>query len=420
MRGSRPQPRIWTLVLASVIAAGCLQPGTRVSNDASGMGLATLFEPDAWMPAEVRLNYRNSASSAPHRGVQEAMVAINPSDPKNVLVFGMDFNVRNDNPDVYAASRLFRSVDGGRTWTDEGILPFDADAPAPTRPSGDPVVIFDRDGMAHVAALSASEGQRGIHVRSSNDGGQTWSSPIIAVADVRNTATNDCRGTDKEMLGSDASTHRLYLTFTWFIYDCSLPSYEYGTLIGKTRAEVWMSTSDDRGRSWAAPVRLRDSYAIGSVPRVGPDGTLYVVMYSTEKAPVGSACPSLLGTLFGEPFSAVAVMASKDGGNSWRTHLQGVCESTWMNVVQKRLGLPPVPILVTAPGLSVDPQTGDAYVAFLSTHTWRAEPVCSPWSRWTVAGPGRLRGRSPSASPGKHSSPPSSPTVDEPGFSTCR
>ena len=197
----------------------------------------------------------------------EPGVAVNPSDPKQVVAVFQD--------NAHAAY----SRDAGHTWTvAEGV------APANYRVSGDVSTVFDNQGHAFICYIAFDKlgsfnywahgaTRNGIFVRRSLDGGKTWEPEHIPVAEQ--TSTPGIPFEDKPYIVADTSKSKyagnLYVGWTrWRLTD----------------SQMVICRSTDDGKTWSAPVEIdahpglpRDDNgaAEGFDGVVGPDGTLYVV-----------------------------------------------------------------------------------------------------------------------------------------------
>jgi len=95
----------------------------------------------------------------------EPHLAVNPRDPRNMVVAAMAFP-RSARPHVL---RVYVSRDGGESWRRVSIEATDV-------PGGDPWLAFGPEGTLYLAYLNESAS---LHIRRSDDGGQTWSAPTI-------------------------------------------------------------------------------------------------------------------------------------------------------------------------------------------------------------------------------------------------
>jgi len=197
----------------------------------------------------------------------EPGVAVNPSDPKQVVAVFQD--------NAHAAY----SRDSGHTWTvAEGVTPSNY------RVSGDVSTVFENQGHAFICYIAFDKlgtfnywahgaTRNGIFVRRSLDGGKTWEPEHIPVAEQ--SSTPGIPFEDKPYIIADTSKSKyagnLYIGWTrWRLTD----------------SQMLISRSTDDGKTWSAPVEIdehpglpRDDNgaAEGFDGTVGPDGTLYVI-----------------------------------------------------------------------------------------------------------------------------------------------
>ena len=322
-----------------------------------------------WAPTDVGVSKAATLFRGEQKSLYEPAIAIDPTNPNNVLAFAIDLSVQNVNDRLWSVTRGYRSTNGGRTWVDKGPLDYtNSPRDAAKTDSGDPVVAFDSNGTAYYASLASPPGRPGgIYVHRSRNGGASWEKPSVAVSEIEDEDKDICTGTDKEWLSIDPRTGDLYLTYTLFTYSCSGLGDPLGadTFTRLQTIDIFLTRSQDGGRSWSKPREIWHGYALGAIPRVGPDGTLYTAFWATVVSPP-SACPTALGTATvkggGRPFAAIVMGSSKDRGKTWTYHHESVCG--------------PEPALLTKPGrfvggfflpaLSVDPVDGNAYVVYPS------------------------------------------------------
>jgi hypothetical protein len=226
--------------------------------------------------------------------------------------------------------------------------------------------VFDPAGTAYFASLAKPpEGGGGIYVHRSTDAGASWGLPVLAVADTRDVAADVCTSSDKEWLSVDPHTSEVYLAYTSLTFRCSSPPDPVG--IGDfariSDTGIYLTASEDGGQTWRPPQRLWTGYALGAIPKVGPDGTLHVAFWAS--VPSSDAfCPSLPGTLLvhsgGKRFAAIVVMSSSDNGETWRYHQEGTCPLDLAEQVKpgRFVGGNILPTLAT------DATTGFTYVAW--------------------------------------------------------
>jgi hypothetical protein len=197
----------------------------------------------------------------------EPAVAVNPNNPQQVVAVFQD--------NVHASY----SDDAGRTWkAAEGV------APPNYRVSGDVSIAFDNQGHAFVCYIAFDKlgtfnywahgaSRNGIFVRRSLDGGKTWETNHVPVAEQPTQPGIPFE--DKPYIVADTSKGKyagnLYVGWTrWRIAD----------------SQMVISRSTDDGKTWSAPVEIdrhpglpRDDNgaAEGFDGVVGPDGRLYSI-----------------------------------------------------------------------------------------------------------------------------------------------
>jgi hypothetical protein len=187
---------------------------------------------------------------------EETAIAINPTDPANVLGVAQ------------TPCRFYPSFDGGATWA-EGTLsdPYQL---------GDPSVIFDIFGHAYYCYIGTWT-HSGIFINKSTDGGRTWranGTPVIQ-------HVGDVPFEDKSYPVSDWTNGpgrgNIYVSWTQFDH--------YGSTSPGDSSRILFSRSIDRGDTYSTPIRLSDHggdavdsdlTVEGAMPAVGPDGTVYV------------------------------------------------------------------------------------------------------------------------------------------------
>lgn len=157
----------------------------------------------------------------------ELHVAAHPRNARN-LVAGA---ITHAKPDGSAATKVYTTFDGGRTWSDIAF-------PEQMKHGGaDPQVAFTPRGTALFTTLTSAPDETGrtrafLHVYRSEDGGATWSRPSDLGASY-----------DHEMITVDQTTGR----FAGRVYLSVLYGREY---------DLGLFRSDDDGRSFIGPVRF--------------------------------------------------------------------------------------------------------------------------------------------------------------------
>ena len=207
-------------------------------------------------------------------------------------------------------SGIYVSSDGGKSWTNKGLLDDQASwAGAGVISYGDPVITFGPKPDGHggysyaagarayyvsLATITSLKGFEHIVVSYSDDDGVTWSAPVIAT-----TRTNAAQFNDKNWITVDrnaASPYfgRVYVSWT---------AFRSATVTGYGNEPVMVSISANGGASFGAPKQVSQAGnngtgngRQGTSSTVGPDGTAYVAF---------------------EQGSSQVVTVSRDGGASW-------------------------------------------------------------------------------------------------------
>jgi hypothetical protein len=223
----------------------------------------------------------------------ELAIAVDPRNGKHLVAGSNDYYYRFNNStgarQAIVPTGFFTSFDGGKTWID-GQIPMQSGNGA-----GDPSPAFDRKhGVVLMAQLENTTGLGGantsqghVSVSRSGDGGRTWSEPITV---MHGTGVLQSLFYDKEWITVDNNPDspyygRAYLTSTLF------ESGQQGSYLA---SPIYMSYSDDGGRTWTTPKEISGSHPScsyqetggadsrecdedqNSVPEVAPNGDLYV------------------------------------------------------------------------------------------------------------------------------------------------
>ncbi len=184
----------------------------------------------------------------------EPNLVVNPSDPQHLVVSWMGVA-----PPDYSSLHIRTKVsfDGGTTW---GHL-TDHPHPCTNCTSADPTMAFHKQGMlylVYIDYISSTCNTGGIYIRSSEDGGQSWSTPMKAW-DV-----NEISGEypiDRPWLVVDnsgqPSSETLYLT--------TMPATRCGAAPPN---EPYLKVSSDSGQTWSNydPIDT-PGYEVGNIPQ---------------------------------------------------------------------------------------------------------------------------------------------------------
>lgn len=210
---------------------------------------------------------KERAVGKPSMGCNEPTVAL---DPRNS---GLQLVATN-------IAHQFRSKNGGRRFRH-------SEAKSSHGVYGDPVLLFDENGMAYFVHLSKDSTHHwpdffdGIVVQRSVDAGKTWDNGVCI--------GRNGRMHDKAWISLDRSPRspmlgNLYLSWTQFDrYDSRKP---------EDSTRILVSRSTDRGLHFTEPISISDrsgdcldgDHTVeGATTCTGPDGTVYAVWAGDEK-----------------------------------------------------------------------------------------------------------------------------------------
>lgn len=311
--------RVLAVVLLCGVGAlaGCAAPGghgTPAESSSSGGWALDCYGgfPDWSDPCTSRTTRHNGPSN-------ENWLAVNPTDPLNVVVMGKDYNPAASDC-VWMGVEVTK--DGGRTWT-ESYLGGNLSQRQPTDASfgytcnTDPMFAFDAQGTLYASFEVYSRlpnrapppapqlgtnpypgGQNTLFVAVSHDGGLTFGGFVAVWQGEGLTVLQD-----RTMLVANPNTGSIHF--------CWSQRIAVGTV-----GEVFVATSRDRGVSWDLPVLVSrpddNRLDIPCALAVGSDGTLYAGWYSFSPGDGGP-----IGGTVGDQASHLEVAISGDDGHTF-------------------------------------------------------------------------------------------------------
>jgi hypothetical protein len=293
----------WTSALA---AAGLLAGGARAAS--AGTPATPPGAGQAPPPANVRVSHDDVPIHA------EPSIAVNPARPDNLL--GAAQLISGPGP---RAIGTYASFDGGRTWQDNGPLPF----PPGANTGYDVTVAFDAAGHGFVAAMATPESQDGtsrtertVTVWRTDDGGRSFDPPVVALGH---------QFVDHPWLAIDQASGTLYLA--WMAQE------------GKT---VEFTRSTDGGATFDAPRVVATPPERVSIPVIvaGPDGAVHIAYEAVARMAERGGVDA-----------RIEVVSSADGGDTFGRPLA---------IAQVPSEPTPTPnvYLPTGPSLATDPSGG--------------------------------------------------------------
>lgn len=244
----------------------------------------------------------------------EPALAVNPHNPQDLLGAAQYFP-----PSGQETPGTFVSVDGGRSWHDNGALPL----PPGYIGGFDVTVAFTPRGLGFVAADLTTGLRNGIFVWRTEIGGRSFDPPVAV----------------------GHATHRpVFADHPWLAIDDRGILYVAWTVIdGERSAQLHVSRSTDGGRRFEADRVLPtpgERFALSPVLLTGPSGSLSVFYGATSNL---TDTQSFVGK----------VVTSSDRGQRF-------------SVPHRIVSIPPSPnplLLQDQPGTAVDLRDGTLYLA---------------------------------------------------------
>ena len=223
----------------------------------------------------------------------ESSIAVNPNNPNIVISSAVDYR---DNSSTW----VYISTDGGRTWENKNLGKVNG-----WRSTNDPSVMYDNDGTAylvHGAFPATGDGQNGVYINKSTDGGITWSEHIAV---IEHTLPDDplVYFEDKyyiEVDNSESSPFRGDLYIPW-----------KRVTAADSATQIVMAKSTDKGETWLEPVNISDRLSGSSedttfgqsfpLISTGPEGNVYAVWNHGIEHAVGFNKSTDGGATWGNP-----------------------------------------------------------------------------------------------------------------------
>ena len=192
------------------------------------------------------------------------------------------------------------SPDDGRTWR-SGLLPGLTVASRPAGPhtrASDPVVAYDAvHGVWLISTLALQEPATRLTVSRSTDG-LAWGAPIFAVEATSSQGIS----LDKNWIACDNGPASPFRGRCYLAYTDTLRS-----------DRIAVTTSDDGGVTWSAPVGVPVTNAVGALPVIRPDGRL-VVVYLRSVDSIEASVSTDGGATFAIPEAVSDVQARNASG----------------------------------------------------------------------------------------------------------
>jgi len=280
---------------AFLVAAAVFPPALRADGQASfpdGTDVITCSPAPCILPP--------TQASEGGYAVNTVSLAVDSLNPQYLALGANDFNCLQN----AGFMAVYSSTDGGSTWQGPFCLPQIRRGNKIFIPDIDPVVSYDRNGVAYVAAsYSYRYGSNyiGFVALLKSTDGINWSEPV-EVLQVQRTSTSN------SWLTVDTNAHSPFANALYVSAVLTGPSGD------DSENQVMVSHSDDGGASWrqvtVAPIQHAPAGDVYTNMVVGQDGTVYLAWMYCNSGPF-YFCSDHKGHMV---FSK-----SSDGGNTWST-----------------------------------------------------------------------------------------------------
>ncbi|AXF23436.1 hypothetical protein CUJ89_23735 [Burkholderia pyrrocinia] len=280
----------------------------------------------------------------------EPWLAVNPANPSNMIGVWQQDRWSNGGAHGHVAGYTF---DGGATWA-RTTQPFSACAPGGLsyERASDPWVSIGPDGTAYSVAITfnQSNNSNAVAASISNDGGQTWSSPALLIAN--NEPTTQFFNDKESVTANPVKAGTAYAVWDRLELPNGNP---YANLHTQAfRGPTLFSKTVDGGKTWSTakvivhvPSRQQ---TIGNQIVVDPkSGTLYDFF-------------DLIQPPFSKAAGKVAFIKSTDDGATW-TKPQVIAGLQTVGVTDPNTG-EPVRTGDIIPEPAIDPASGQLYVVW--------------------------------------------------------
>lgn len=308
-------------------------------------GLRAFVDPAVTGPVRVNNDLLPPGNATNPWSQAEPDIAVNPFNDDNIVAVYQESRFRDGGA---RALNFATSMDGGLTWVEGSLPALTQELGGPWERASDPWVAFGPGNRVYYVSLDFNEtnpaNQVGVSV--SLDGGVSWGPPVTVFR-------SELDFNDKEAIEVDthpASPHHGNVYVAW---DINIARGD-----GFAAQHLVVARSTDGGASYRPPVVLRTTGAnIGAIPRVGPDGTVYVLW---------------AGSVSGQGFF-LFLSSSDDGGATFSTP-RAIHALSSLSVPFVRDG----DIL---PSIAVDRTSGDVYVVWADARWTGVDQTTISYSR---------------------------------------
>ena len=258
---------------------------------------------------EYSLEFINYPASSGDMDNNEPTLAINPTDPNNIVAAANDYNT----PTGVPWCGFYTSFDGGETWR-EGLVPGYPDDSGTSELSGfqgagDPVLATSSSGEFYLAGIAFKRSRNPLNpigfglnigrssclfVARSSDNGASFDKVSIVFTALQSVITFH----DKEWLAVDQNNGNVYVCWSMFHV--------------MALSQLAFSRSMDNGQSWSRPIIISEFESAemqiqGSAIVVDNSGNIHVTWIDFSANQVRHALPTDQGQSFSNPTSIAPI-----------------------------------------------------------------------------------------------------------------
>jgi hypothetical protein len=307
-------------LLAGIAAIAVMAAPGALADPATTVGSEVQISGASPFPTNCGTNPGATAGTNSLDSEVEPWADVNPTDADNIVAFWQQDRWTNGGSRSLVAGV---SQDGGLTW-DIVPVPGITDCSGPA--SGgtdlgfdratDPWLSFAPDGTLHQVSLvlnadpgPAAFGANALAVSKSEDGGLTWSDPIVVIEDDQPNILND-----KQAITADPTDANLvYLAWDRLVAPPGSVINPENVFGFGFKSPFYFARSTDGGDTWGPPRKIYDpggnSQTIGNQIVVLPDGTL--VDFFDEILNFRGDTAAVLN---------LSLLRSADKGDTWLPH----------------------------------------------------------------------------------------------------
>lgn len=237
-----------------------------------------------------------AGASHPQPGTQaEVYLHVDPEDPDHLVAGWQENRFPGGGAQALGVAVSFN---GGASWIESLVPGLTVASEGRWERASDPWVAFGPGGEIWYSSLlfNATDPSNAVGVSRSTDGGLTWEPPIEV-------AFQPVDFNDKEAITVDTFPESRFFGRAYVVWDINEAGPSGQSFVAQ---KLVVARSKPNGRGFKRPKRVRRSAVnIGVVPRVGPDGTVYLVWAGLS----GGQGPN-------QPFG-LYFSRSRNGGRRW-------------------------------------------------------------------------------------------------------